>query len=82
MLSLKTFMPFFKERLENTLKDLSNVSIDLKAKLSEGKNILLRQACELFLFHSLVLLRTQKGEEVVSVLELEKLVCGDNILPV
>lgn len=31
MLQLKTFMPFFKEKLEQTLKDLSNVTIDLKA---------------------------------------------------
>ncbi len=74
-------MPFFKEKLEQTLKDLSNVTIDLKAMNNEGNNNLLRQACELFLFHSSVLLRTPE-EEVVSEQELEKLVCGDNILPI
>lgn len=81
MFQLKTFMPFFKEKLEETLQELKNATKNLNSKVNEGNNNLLRQACELFLFHSSVLIRTQ-GDVVGGEIELEKLLCNDNVLPI
>ncbi len=42
MFQLKTFMPFFKEKLEETLQELKNVTKNLNSKVNEGNNNLLR----------------------------------------